>query len=76
VSDVQGWIDNPGTNTGWLLKASEEAVWHTARRFFTREASALNRPTLRIEYTIIPAPGAGAVLLGMLAVTVRRRRRV
>ena len=49
VADVQAWIDNPGTNYGWLLKIDDEAAFGTARRFATREDSA-NAPVLRIEY--------------------------
>lgn len=49
VADVQAWIDNPGTNYGWLLKIDDEAALGTARRFATREDSA-NAPVLRVEY--------------------------
>lgn len=49
VADVQAWLDNASTNSGWLLMGNETGIL-TAKRFATREASA-NRPTLRVDYT-------------------------
>ena len=50
VADVQNWLDNPSTNFGWLLKASETA--NTSHAFYSREwTTASQRPTLTIDYT-------------------------
>jgi len=55
TSDVQGWLDAPATNFGWLLKA-EELVNGQAWRFATREAASPDeRPRLTIEYTVTAA---------------------
>ena len=51
VADVQFWLDNPGSNFGWILISQDEATASTARRFASREGGA-NAPALVIEYTI------------------------
>jgi len=55
VADVQGWLDNPSTNFGWMLKQPNDTVMPgagEARRFFAREApEASRRPRLRITFT-------------------------
>ena len=62
VADVQGWLDNPGGNFGWILLANEDAG--SARRFTSRESSNVgNRPMLDVEYTMgetgpVPVPGS------------------
>ena len=51
IADVQGWVDNPGTNFGWVLVDTMETPG-TAIRWFSSEASSpANRPTLTIDYT-------------------------
>jgi len=51
VADVQFWLDNPGSNFGWILLSQDEPTASTARRFASREGGA-NAPTLVIEYTV------------------------
>jgi hypothetical protein len=74
LGDVQGWLGSPSGNFGWLVKGNE-SVFHTAKRFGTREyPSASGRPLLTVTYNI-PAPGpAGALALAGLCVAHRRRR--
>lgn len=36
VADVQGWLDNPASNFGWLVKGNE-ARPTTAKRFNSRQ---------------------------------------
>ena len=50
VADVQGWLDNPASNFGWLM-LGDESVILTAKRFDTREST--NPPVLAV--TFIPA---------------------
>ena len=50
VADVQGWVNNPTSNFGWLLTSESESTSRTARRFATRE-TANNAPVLVIDYT-------------------------
>lgn len=74
VADVQAWVNNPGTNFGWMLKGNEAAAT-TTRRFASREVSnASQRPKVIIDYTPVPAPGAIA-MAGMGVVLAARRRR-
>lgn len=65
VADVQGWLDNPATNDGWII-IGNEAVVTTAKRFDTREnATPSNRPVLQIDYTP-PAPPPFQILLPLV----------
>lgn len=51
VADVQGWIDTPGTNYGWVVRGVETQNT-TARRFDSREATnAANRPMITVTFT-------------------------
>lgn len=51
VADVQGWLDNPGTNFGWVMLGNESASV-TAKRFDSRENPVPeNRPVLIIDFT-------------------------
>ena len=59
VADVQGWLDDPCSNHGWIL-IGDEASNQTARRFGSREATAAERPTLVVDFTP-PSTGVGAV---------------
>src|SRR6266550_4314483 len=51
VADVQSWLDNPASNSGWLVLGDETAI-ATAKRFDTRESAS--PPMLTIQY--IPGP--------------------
>jgi len=53
ASDVQGWIDNPASNAGWILMTQAEGTPRTARRFGSREGG--NAAVLDVGFT----PGAG-----------------
>jgi spore coat protein A len=56
-ADVQGWLDNPSTNVGWLIRGDESAT-QTAKRFDSSEnGTVTRRPTLEIDFT---PPGGGA----------------
>ncbi len=48
VSDVQGWLDTPGSDNGWIIVGLEGAGPST-RRFSAREGGA--PPTLTIDFT-------------------------
>ncbi len=66
VSDVQGWLDDPSTNDGWILIDHEENVQQTVKAFYSRDATLTNtsgdplppswRPTLDITYTVGSPP--------------------
>lgn len=59
VADAQDWLNNSGSNLGWILISSGEVTARTARRIGAREDPA-NTPTLTIGYTVpeLPAPAA------------------
>jgi hypothetical protein len=58
VANVQGWLDAPVTNFGWILIGSETAE-RTARRFDSREnRNEAYRPMLTIEF--VPRAGGAS----------------
>lgn len=75
VADVQGWLDSPGTNFGWALKAVNESPnIVSAKELGSSESTSSSRPSLMITYTI-PEPGTLALLgFGIPALLMRRRR--
>ena len=51
ISDVQGWIQTPTSNFGWILLGNESDS-RTAKRFDSREnATGGNRPKLELAYS-------------------------
>jgi len=48
ASDLQGWLDNPATNNGWIL-IGDETVKTTTRRFDSREGGS--PPSLLVDFT-------------------------
>jgi len=60
IADVQSWIDDPATSSGWILIGNEllPATNPTAKRFDSREnATEANRPTLTVTFTPPTAGG-------------------
>ena len=51
VADVQGWVNDPSSNFGWLLISEDEVSPETARRFGSREDPS-HPPVLTINYTL------------------------
>ncbi|MBX3359231.1 MAG: DNRLRE domain-containing protein [Phycisphaeraceae bacterium] len=75
VADVQGWLDAPSGNFGWVLVGDEQGTPSTAKRFNSREnADVSSRPRIIVEYTPVPAPGAAWVIAGAATIALRRRR--
>ena len=76
VADVQGWLDAPATNHGWLLHG-DESQSGTAKAFGTRENSDIAvRPLLTVTFSPVPEPGAFVSLLGGMGMLLLFRRRV
>jgi hypothetical protein len=65
LADVQGWYDQPGTNSGWQVRNDELQAAPSARRWGSREsANPAEQPVLTITYTppvVVPPPPAAAV---------------
>ena len=80
VIDVQGWLDAPASNFGWVLVGAEGGGT-SAKRFDSREHPfAPSRPVLTIDYTTpaaVPAISLAsfAVLTGILGLVATRLTR-
>lgn len=73
VADVQGLLDQPAGNYGWLLLGNESEA-SSAKRFATREADdPFTRPMLNIEFTPVPEPASLFMLVIMLLLRPVRR---
>lgn len=76
VADVQGWIDNPAGNFGWILLGPELDAQNAKRFDSLQGVLAANRPLLQVQ--IAPVPEASTVTLlaaGLLGLRWMRRRR-
>jgi hypothetical protein len=62
ASDVQGWLNNPANNFGWILISETESTPATIRRFASHESGS-SGPQLAITFTPVPEPGTWAILL-------------
>jgi len=50
VNDVQNWVDNPGTNFGWILIGDETVA--SERQFYSRNFDDPDlRPVLEVQYS-------------------------
>jgi hypothetical protein len=66
AADVQGWLDAPASNFGWLL-VGNEIVAGSAKRFNSRENAAF-APVLQVDY-YLPSIMAGSVNAGAGPIT-------
>ncbi|MEE2972008.1 MAG: DNRLRE domain-containing protein [Planctomycetota bacterium] len=74
VDDLQSVVDGTAANFGWILLGDESGA-STAKRFDSMFADEPFRPELLVEFTVVPTPGAVALLtLAGLSPCVRRRR--
>jgi hypothetical protein len=72
TADVQGWLDNPASNFGWMLVCQDESQNFTARRFGSREDPGA-APQLLVQFTIVPEPSSALLgLVGLAALTGAR----
>ena len=50
IARVQGWVDQPSTNFGWIVIGDESALRSTKQLSSREFATAADRPTLAIDY--------------------------
>jgi len=51
IADVQGWLNQPQSNFGWMMRTQDETSDFSARRFASREDT--NRsPVLAVDYFV------------------------
>ena len=75
VADVQGFLNDPAMNFGWIIIGNESAA-QTSKRFSTREdADEALRPRLIVDYTPVPEPTSAALLITTALLSLGRRRR-
>jgi hypothetical protein len=63
AADVQGWLNNPGSNFGWILIAQDEQA-ASGEMVGSREASG-SEPVLTVTYTAPAAAPASPVISGV-----------
>ena len=56
ATDVQKWLDTPGTNFGWELLSQSEATLGSIRRFAGRLDTVNPTPKLTVNYTVAGGP--------------------
>ncbi|MHC4413948.1 MAG: multicopper oxidase domain-containing protein [Planctomycetota bacterium] len=62
VADVQAWVDDPGSNYGWIVVGNESTA-PTAKRFDSQQNSQQSRrPKLTVDFT--PPADTGACCFG------------
>ena len=72
LADVQGWVSNPATNFGWVIRANEIDAG-TAKRFNTGENDS-NPPQLTVTYQFLsgtPTPTPSPSVLGNISTRLR-----
>ena len=70
VADVQGWLNNPSGNFGWLLRNESESTPQSFRAFWTSNATD---PTLRPQLQITfaqPVPEPVTILGSLTAISM------
>jgi hypothetical protein len=50
AADVQGWLDDPASNFGWIL-IGQETGGRNAKRMLSQDSGSGRRPQLTIEFT-------------------------
>ncbi|GEO11814.1 DNRLRE domain-containing protein [Segetibacter aerophilus] len=51
TADVQSWVANSSSNFGWILKANDETLEASVKRFVSKNsASTAQRPSLSVTY--------------------------
>jgi len=65
AGDVQAWLDDSGTNFGWMLIVQNETTDLTARRFGSRE-SGFDAPFLEVTFQPPPPIEFVALVNGLL----------
>jgi hypothetical protein len=51
VTDVQGWLDSPSNNFGWIVLGNETSTGSAKRFDSSKNSTTANRPALTIDYT-------------------------
>jgi len=64
VADIQGWVDNPATHFGWVVRGKETGAGNALKRFESRQSTdTAHRPRLDVTYLPPPFVPSGACCL-------------
>lgn len=69
VADFQAWVNDPGTNFGWIVISQAEGTVETARRISSRETGS-TAPSLVVTFTATPPPTPPTIVSQPQAQTV------
>lgn len=81
VDDVQGWVDAPSSNHGWMLIGTESGTQNASRLASRQVGDAAARPRLVVSWQLpqadaqVPLPPWSLALLGGAAAAALWRRR-
>ncbi|OGF26218.1 MAG: hypothetical protein A2V63_07425, partial [Candidatus Eisenbacteria bacterium RBG_19FT_COMBO_70_11] len=64
LADVQGWVNTPSTNAGWVIRGKESGAANALKRFESRQSSdVVHHPRLSVSYIAPPPVPTGACCL-------------
>jgi spore coat protein A len=64
TADIQGWVDGPATNFGWVVRGKESGAGNALKRFESRQSTDIaHRPRLDVTYLPPPFVPTGACCL-------------
>ncbi len=77
IADVQDWLGDPPNNFGWIIRTGDEIELGAGKRFNSRtNPETALRPSLTIDYVVVPEPGTVALAaIGLAGVGLILRRR-
>ncbi len=76
IADVQDWLGDSSNNFGWIIRTGDEIEPTAGKRFDSRTNPELAfRPSLSIDYVVVPEPSSWILAVAAAMLPIVRRRR-